>query len=202
MAWTPLHWKLSKIPYLSCVWTNWINRCRKTCRWKAVWLASFYTDGVLIRIRVIAGSTKRFRYYFSFIFVCSYVITDIAPCQLIVGRDGTNGLCYEHSPAEGPPMANLSDFVVDFAWVAQLNVIVCLVTWKAISGQGQGIGSRRCEQLVEWRGNRALVLQPYCRPRQGYRIGQAKHGCSSRRRWHELFLFRSIRQRRYQSLKI
>jgi len=35
--------------------------------------------------------------------------------QLIVGRDGTNGLCYEHSPAEGPPMANLSDFVVDFA---------------------------------------------------------------------------------------
>jgi len=35
--------------------------------------------------------------------------------QLIVGADGTNGLCYEHSPAEGPPMANLADFIVDFA---------------------------------------------------------------------------------------
>jgi len=35
--------------------------------------------------------------------------------QLLVGADGTSGLCYEHSPAEGPPMANLADYIVSYA---------------------------------------------------------------------------------------
>ncbi|KAI9555588.1 hypothetical protein GHT06_018103 [Daphnia sinensis] len=35
--------------------------------------------------------------------------------QLIVSEDGVNGLCYEHSPTEGPPIANLADFIVNFA---------------------------------------------------------------------------------------
>lgn len=35
--------------------------------------------------------------------------------QLIVSEDGVNGLCYEHSPTEGPPIANLADFIVNYA---------------------------------------------------------------------------------------
>ncbi|XP_057381809.1 carnitine O-acetyltransferase-like [Daphnia carinata] len=34
--------------------------------------------------------------------------------QLIVSEDGVNGLCYEHSPTEGPPIANLADFIVNY----------------------------------------------------------------------------------------
>lgn len=35
--------------------------------------------------------------------------------QLIVSEDGVNGLCYEHCPTEGPPIANLADFIVNYA---------------------------------------------------------------------------------------
>jgi len=35
--------------------------------------------------------------------------------QILVGAEGTCGLCYEHSPAEGPPMANLADYIVSYA---------------------------------------------------------------------------------------
>ncbi|XP_046459973.1 carnitine O-acetyltransferase-like isoform X1 [Daphnia pulex] len=35
--------------------------------------------------------------------------------QLIVSEDGVNGLCYEHAPTEGPPIANLADFIVNYA---------------------------------------------------------------------------------------
>ncbi|XP_077291929.1 carnitine O-Acetyl-Transferase [Arctopsyche grandis] len=35
--------------------------------------------------------------------------------QLIVGEDGLNGLTYEHSPAEGQPVAILTDRVVEYA---------------------------------------------------------------------------------------
>jgi len=34
--------------------------------------------------------------------------------QFVIGRSGHVGLTYEHSPAEGPPIANLMDHVVDF----------------------------------------------------------------------------------------
>uniref|UniRef100_T1IJQ1 Choline/carnitine acyltransferase domain-containing protein n=1 Tax=Strigamia maritima TaxID=126957 RepID=T1IJQ1_STRMM len=34
--------------------------------------------------------------------------------QFIVGREGTVGLTYEHSPAEGPPIASLMDHVVKY----------------------------------------------------------------------------------------
>jgi carnitine O-acetyltransferase len=33
--------------------------------------------------------------------------------QFIVGSEGECGLTYEHSPAEGPPIANLMDYIVD-----------------------------------------------------------------------------------------
>lgn len=33
--------------------------------------------------------------------------------QVIVNRNGVNGFCYEHSPAEGQPIALMDDFVVD-----------------------------------------------------------------------------------------
>ena len=32
--------------------------------------------------------------------------------QFIVGSEGECGLTYEHSPAEGPPIANMMDFIV------------------------------------------------------------------------------------------
>lgn len=32
--------------------------------------------------------------------------------QFIVGVDGEVGLCYEHSPAEGQPVAVMMDFIV------------------------------------------------------------------------------------------
>uniref|UniRef100_A0A2P2HYR7 Carnitine O-acetyltransferase-like n=1 Tax=Hirondellea gigas TaxID=1518452 RepID=A0A2P2HYR7_9CRUS len=34
--------------------------------------------------------------------------------QFIIGRSGRVGLTYEHSPAEGPPIANLMDHIVDY----------------------------------------------------------------------------------------
>lgn len=34
--------------------------------------------------------------------------------QFIVGEDGTCGLVYEHSPAEGPPIVFLIDYVVKY----------------------------------------------------------------------------------------
>ncbi|GBP40317.1 Carnitine O-acetyltransferase [Eumeta japonica] len=34
--------------------------------------------------------------------------------QFIVGADGVTGLTYEHSPAEGQPIAVLTDFIIDF----------------------------------------------------------------------------------------
>lgn len=34
--------------------------------------------------------------------------------QFVIGTDGEVGISYEHSPAEGPPIANLSDHAVDF----------------------------------------------------------------------------------------
>jgi hypothetical protein len=33
--------------------------------------------------------------------------------QFIVGSKGQIGMTYEHSPAEGPPIANLTDHVMD-----------------------------------------------------------------------------------------
>lgn len=33
--------------------------------------------------------------------------------QVIVNKNGVNGFCYEHSPAEGQPIALMDDFVVD-----------------------------------------------------------------------------------------
>ncbi|VDM80005.1 unnamed protein product [Strongylus vulgaris] len=33
--------------------------------------------------------------------------------QLIAGKNGYCGLCYEHTPAEGPPVASLMDFICD-----------------------------------------------------------------------------------------
>lgn len=41
---------------------------------------------------------------------CKYV--NLA--QFIVGEDGTCGLVYEHSPAEGPPIVFLIDYVVKY----------------------------------------------------------------------------------------
>ena len=34
--------------------------------------------------------------------------------QFVIGNDGEVGITYEHSPAEGPPIANLSDQAVEF----------------------------------------------------------------------------------------
>lgn len=34
--------------------------------------------------------------------------------QFIVGSDGEVGITYEHSPSEGPPVANLTDYVMDY----------------------------------------------------------------------------------------
>lgn len=34
--------------------------------------------------------------------------------QFIVGKKGAVGLTYEHTPAEGPPIANLMDHIMDF----------------------------------------------------------------------------------------
>ena len=37
--------------------------------------------------------------------------------QFIVGTTGINGLTYEHSPAEGQPIAVLTDYVISYVWV-------------------------------------------------------------------------------------
>uniref|UniRef100_A0A646QE80 CarnOAT n=1 Tax=Hemiscolopendra marginata TaxID=943146 RepID=A0A646QE80_9MYRI len=37
--------------------------------------------------------------------------------QFVIGTDGEVGLTYEHSPAEGPPIANLMDYVMDYVTV-------------------------------------------------------------------------------------
>lgn len=34
--------------------------------------------------------------------------------QFIIGKKGAVGLTYEHTPAEGPPIANLMDHIFDF----------------------------------------------------------------------------------------
>lgn len=34
--------------------------------------------------------------------------------QFIIGKKGAVGLTYEHTPAEGPPIANLMDHIMDF----------------------------------------------------------------------------------------
>ena len=34
--------------------------------------------------------------------------------QFIVGADGLTGLTYEHSPAEGQPIAVLTDFIIKY----------------------------------------------------------------------------------------
>uniref|UniRef100_A0A4D5R9U8 Carnitine O-acetyltransferase n=1 Tax=Scolopendra viridis TaxID=118503 RepID=A0A4D5R9U8_SCOVI len=34
--------------------------------------------------------------------------------QFVIGTDGEVGLTYEHSPAEGPPIANLMDYIMDY----------------------------------------------------------------------------------------
>lgn len=34
--------------------------------------------------------------------------------QFIIGKKGAVGLTYEHTPAEGPPIANLMDHIVNF----------------------------------------------------------------------------------------
>lgn len=36
--------------------------------------------------------------------------------QFCIGENGMSGLTYEHSPAEGPPVAALMDFVMDFVY--------------------------------------------------------------------------------------
>uniref|UniRef100_A0A914XCN8 Choline/carnitine acyltransferase domain-containing protein n=1 Tax=Plectus sambesii TaxID=2011161 RepID=A0A914XCN8_9BILA len=33
--------------------------------------------------------------------------------QFVIGHNGYSGLCYEHTPAEGPPVANIMDFICD-----------------------------------------------------------------------------------------
>ncbi|GAB6021932.1 hypothetical protein CHUAL_006094 [Chamberlinius hualienensis] len=42
--------------------------------------------------------------------------------QFIVGSNGELGISYEHSPAEGPPVANLSDAAVDSVFGQKLNL--------------------------------------------------------------------------------
>lgn len=34
-----------------------------------------------------------------------------------MGGDGAVGLTYEHSPAEGPPITQMMDHIVDYMWV-------------------------------------------------------------------------------------
>ena len=41
------------------------------------------------------------------------------PQQFIIGKKGAVGLTYEHTPAEGPPIANLMDYIMDYMWVSQ-----------------------------------------------------------------------------------
>lgn len=50
--------------------------------------------------------------------------------QFIVGEDGTCGLVYEHSPAEGPPIVFLIDHVVKYMWVASHDQVVIVSVFK------------------------------------------------------------------------
>ncbi|KHJ83009.1 Choline/Carnitine O-acyltransferase, partial [Oesophagostomum dentatum] len=45
--------------------------------------------------------------------VCAYEFMMTSALQLIAGKNGYCGLCYEHTPAEGPPVAALMDFICD-----------------------------------------------------------------------------------------
>lgn len=57
--------------------------------------------------------------------------------QFIVGTGGELGMCYEHSPAEGPPVAAISDHVIDFL-----------------------TGARRCESRSPGGGDRSRLETP------------------------------------------
>lgn len=69
-------------------------------------------------IAVIDGSIKRYRYFenigTSFSRICCRKFSNLIVLKFIVSRSGEVGLTYEHSPAEGQPIAIMMDYIVDY----------------------------------------------------------------------------------------
>lgn len=62
----------------------------------------------------IDGSTKRFKYVTCSGYSPRREVTKCVFFQFIVNRGGEVGLTYEHSPAEGQPIAVMMDHMVNF----------------------------------------------------------------------------------------